>query len=346
VVLPAKGRYDGKQSIATETAEETSQRSRQRVLIIGCNGFIGRHLALELRGDWCIRGTYRSEEGIKKLPSCVEGFQLDVTTTVGWAEALDGVDAVIHLAARTHILRDGSAGVLGRYAKVNVGGTQRALEMCQLYGIKRLVYVSSIKAVGEGSSLAYSENTACRPEDAYGITKRQAEELILGRTREDGMETLILRPPLVYGPGVRGNFQRLLRAADISLPLPLAGIRNARSMLFVGNLTHCIRFLLQSPCWPSAVYHVADAGAPLSTPGLLQEISTLMGRKSHLFQFPETLLRWGLALVGRREDARRLTRSLIVDASKLKTELGWNPPIPHAEGLRETVTWYLNSKGV
>jgi len=314
---------------------------RKRVLITGCSGFVGRHLCHELRDGWLVRGAVRNRAATSLLPDGVESTFLDVTKLAGWDEALEGVDAVVHLVGRTHVVRDRAADPMMLYTETNVEGTRRTLAMCERHGISRLVFVSSIKAVGEGEEEPYTEDSLCRPEDAYGITKRRAEELLLEQRDAACVETVILRPPLIYGAGVKGNFLRLLQAVELGLPLPLGRIKNARSMLYVGNLARSIRFLLQSPQWPSKIYHVVDNDPPLSTPDLVRRIAALMRRTPRLLPCPVGLLKAGLTLVARREDARRLTSSLVVDGTKLKEELGWNPPIPASDGLAETVDWYL-----
>jgi nucleoside-diphosphate-sugar epimerase len=314
------------------------------VAVTGANGFIGRHVCAELAaGGWEVRAVVRRLAATRDLPAGVQPIDiLRMDEPDAWTNALDGAAAVVHLIGRAHVMRDLATDSLAAYLAVNVGITQTLLKACRSQAVPRLVYLSSIKAVGEGAEGPYTEDSLCRPEDAYGTTKRCAEELLLEQRNTAGVETVILRPPLIYGPGVKGNFLRLLRAVEVGLPLPVARIRNARSMLYIGNLVRSIRFLLQSPHWPSNIYHVVDDDPPLSTPDLVRRIAALMRRTPRLLPCPVGLLKAGLTLVARREDARRLTCSLVVDGTKLKEELGWNPPISALDGLRETVDWYLS----
>jgi UDP-glucose 4-epimerase len=218
------------------------------------------------------------------------------------------------------------------------------LEACALCEVKRFVYLSSIKAVGEGAPNAYDELTPCAPEDAYGVTKREAELLVVETGARTGMDVVVLRPPLIYGPGVKGNFLQILKLVDHRFPFPIYGIHNKRSMLFVGNLTSAIAALLERDRFPESVFHVADGGEPLSTQDLVRQLGHLMGRRVVLFPAPKLLLRLGGTLLGRRDLVDRLVGSLTVSTDRIESALDWTPPISVAEGLRQTVAWHLSMR--
>lgn len=317
----------------------------KRVLITGSNGFIGRHLCTELvRCGWAVRGTIRRLEARGSLPSEVEPVAVDVTRDDGWLEVLSKVDAVVHLVGRTHVLHDRANHPLDAFRSVNVEGTQRVLRACIQVGVSRFIYLSSIKAVGEGNAIPYSEASPCVPEDAYGITKREAEIVVLGMAAKTGLQSVILRPPLVYGPGVKGNFLRLLRLVDRGIPFPFGCTHNARSMVFVGNLTSVIEALLDQPAMKENVFHVADDGEPLSTKDLVTRLGCLLGRRVHHVPIPVPLLRLGGAMIGCSGEVRRLFVSLTVSGERLKRTLSWTPPYTVEQGLAETAAWYRTAR--
>jgi UDP-glucose 4-epimerase len=328
----------------SRTREGDPELNKKRVLITGSNGFVGIPLCKELRETWQVRAGVRCLEAGGVLPAGVEPIQLDVTEPEGWEMALSGVDAVVHLAARAHVVHERESDSAALYAATNVEGTRRVLSACRQFGVRQLIYLSSIKAVGEGAGNPYTEESACRPEDSYGFSKREAERILEDPHDSQGICVKVLRPPLVYGPGVKGNFLRLLWAAYHQVPLPIASVKNARSMVYVGNLVRLIHELLENPTVPSRTYHVADPGEPLSTPALMKRLSALMGKRSLLLPCPVPVLKSALSLLSRRDDARRLCNSLVVDASRVERELGWRAPFSVQEALEETVAWYLSMR--
>ena len=313
----------------------------ERVLVTGSSGFIGHHLCTKLlRHGWEVRGTIRRPEARGELVPGTEPVVADVTRDDGWLEALSKMDAVVHLVGRTHVLRDRANDPLDAYRSVNVHGTQRVLRACVQTGVPRFIYLSSIKAVGEGSEIPYTEVSPCAPEDTYGITKREAEIAVLEMAARTGLQTVILRPPLVYGPEVKGNLLQLLRLVERGIPFPLGCTHNARSMVFVGNLTSAIAALLEQPAMMENVFHVADDSEPLSTKDLVTRLGHLMGRKAHHIPIPVPLLRLGGGLLGHAGEVRRLVGSLTVSGERIKEALNWTPPYTVDEGLVETVNWY------
>lgn len=319
---------------------------RETVVVTGANGFIGRHLCSELmRAGVAVRGVVRRPEALGELPPGVEPVVVGTMTDVAaWDEVVTGVPAVVHLIGRAHVMRDPAPDRLTAYRAVNVGVTQALVAACLSKGVRHLVYLSSIKAVGEGGSAPYHEDSPCTPEDAYGVSKREAEELVLA-AGQGGFVTTVVRPPLVYGPGVKGNFLRLLGIAYRGLPIPLGSVKNARSMVFVGNLTRAIQAILNSPLEAMGVLHVTDPGQPLSTAELVRRLAQLMGRPARLVPFPVGLMRLGGKFLGRSEDVDRVTRSLVVSADRIRERLGWEPPYSVDEGLAQTVEWYLGERG-
>jgi nucleoside-diphosphate-sugar epimerase len=255
--------------------------------------------------------------------------------------AMNGVDSVVHLAARTHVMRDTAADPLAEYRRINVTGTQALAEAAQAAGVRRFIFLSSIKVNGEGTTLRpYSETDAPCPEDAYGVSKREAE-LALSAAAAD-METVVLRPPLLYGPGVKGNFLRLMRAIERGMPLPLGSIHNHRSLLYVGNLVDAIMLSLDHPAAAGKTYLVADDEG-ISTPGLVRAIAAAMHRPARLLPFPPPLLRFAGAITGKSAAVSRLLGSLQIDSSKIRRELGWQPRHTLKEGLRPTAEWYYRT---
>jgi len=278
-----------------------------RVLVTGANGFIGRALgaALEARGTpW--RAATRATVG-------------EIGPQTDWRGALEGCDRVVHLANLAH-----AGGVPEATLRaVNVEGTRRLAAQAAQLGVRRVVYVSSVKAA--------------EPDDAYGEAKRAAEG-VLGAISD--LETVVLRPPLVYGPGVRANFLALLRAVDREWPLPLATVRNRRSLVYVGNLADAILRCLEAPEAAGRSYCVTD-GEPISTPELVRALARALGRRARLFALPPRLLELLGALAGRGASVKRLTRSLAVDDAPIRAELSWRPPFAFDEGMRRTAEWYL-----
>lgn len=318
----------------------------KQVLVTGTNGFIGQHLCTNLlRCGWAVRGTVRRPETPRSLPSEVETVIVDVNSDNDWPAAVSGVDAVVHLVGRTHVVHDTSSDPLAVYRAVNVDGTQRVLKACLEAGVPRFIYLSSIKAVGEGGELPYTETSPCAPEDAYGITKREAEVAVLEMASKTDLYVNILRPPLVYGPGVKGNFLQLLRLAAHGIPLPFGCTHNARSMVFVGNLTTAIAALLDQPTTKENIFHVVDDDVPLSTKDLVTRLGHLLGRKVRHIPVPVPLLRLGGSLLGHVGEVQRLIGSLTVSGERIKEALNWTPPYSLEEGLAETVNWYRTTLG-
>lgn len=312
-----------------------------RILVTGARGFVGQPLciALAARG-YTVSGTARIKAGDESRPA-VEALRVtgDLESFQDWDLLLRNVDAVIHLAARVHVMGKGSAPVLAAYRRTNVTVTENLVRAAAAAGVRRFIFASSVKAVGEGGTRPYSETSAVNPTDPYGMSKLEAEQAVQAIGKQTGIETVILRLPLVYGPGVRANFFRLMQLVDRGLPLPLASVGNRRSMIFLGNLVDALRMCLSHKNAAGQIFMVSD-GDDLSTPDLIRRIATAMGKKACLVKCPPGLLRIAGSLAGKGPEARRLIGSLSVDSHRIQNELGWTPPYTVEQGLARTVAWY------
>jgi UDP-N-acetyl-alpha-D-quinovosamine dehydrogenase len=311
-----------------------------KVLVTGAGGFVGRPLCNEMfRRGYQVRAAMRTHGQLSAAGETVTVGTIDASTQ--WDDALKGVDTVIHLAARVHVMNDKAADPLTEFLKVNLYGTSNLARQAAGAGVKRLVFASSVKVNGEQTKegQAFSENDEPDPQDPYAISKLQAEEVLQSIAKETGMEVVIVRPPLVYGPGVKGNFFRLLTAIDKGIPLPLAGANNLRSLVYVGNLVDALAACANHPAAAGQIYLVSD-GEDVSTAMLVERISRLLGRSSRSFDFPPGLLRAAASMLGRTAQVDRLFGSLRVNDRKLRSELGWSPPYTMEQGLGDTADWY------
>lgn len=265
----------------------------------------------------------------------------EIDAATDWTRALQGIECVIHLAAPADapVARE----ALALYRQVNVAGSERLADQAAAAGARRLVYLSTIKANGESThARPFTEDDLPQPETDYGRSKLEAEQILLNKGRKTGLEVVILRPPLVYGPGVRGNFLRLMKLVARRWPLPFASLRNRRSMIYIGNLVDAIHQCVQTRSGAGKTYLVSD-GTDVSTPKLVRALAEALGVAPRLFPFPPSLLAQGAALLGKREEAARLLGSLQVDSSRIRRELGWQAPYTMEEGLAETARWFLSS---
>ena len=302
-----------------------------KVAITGANGFIGRHLcpALESYGVEVVRVVR------KPMPGALAIGSIDGSTD--WAAAVHGADAVIHLAARTHILKETEADPPVVFRAVNTEGTINLARQAAHAGVRRFIFISSIHIHGlQSGSKPFTVRDELRPHDAYSVSKKEAEQGLWKIARATGMEAVVIRPPLVYGPGVGANFLRLMKLAGSGVPLPLASVKNRRSLVYVGNLCDLIRTCLADPRAAGQTFLVSD-DQDVSTAELLRLLARAMNKKARLFRFPESLLRLAGRLTGRSAQIDRLCGSLSVDISHTKETLGWKPPISLEEGIRRCV---------
>lgn len=266
-----------------------------------------------------------------------------ISGVTDWSQLLANIDIVVHLAARVHVMQETDADALSAFQEVNLHGTVKLARQAATSGVRRFVYVSSIKVNGEYTdSQPFTEYDAADPQDSYAISKLQAEQALHEISKETGMEIVILRPPLVYGPGVKANFYNLMRLVSKTLPLPLGLIRNRRSMIYVENLADAIVICATHPNATGQTYLVND-GRAVSTPELIQQISSVMGKPSRLFPFPISILRAFVSLLGKAAMIDRLSQSLEIDDSKIRRELDWRTPYTSKQGLEKTVNWFLEN---
>jgi nucleoside-diphosphate-sugar epimerase len=307
------------------------------VLVTGATGLVGRALCRVLaRAGYRVRRALRA----RALAGPEDAIVGDIGGETDWTTALHGVKYVVHLAARTHVLEKPDARAVAEYERVNVAATRRLAGQAAVAGVRRFVFLSSVKVNGEATTgRGFQEDDAPCPEDPYGETKRDAEELLLCLARETSMEVVVLRSPLVYGPGVKGNFERLMRLVTTRLPLPLASVDNRRSLIYVGNLADAILTCMERPQASGRVYLVSD-GEDMSTPELIRAIGQSLHVQPFIMRFPVRWLRAIAWATGRSAEIGRLTNSLAVDTTRIRRELGWTPPYSPAEGLRETAEWY------
>ena len=273
----------------------------ERLLITGGSGFIGKSLAKKcLEEGWAVRGTVRSASRVPDLPAGVEPVIIsDVGPGTDWSHALDGVAVVVHLAARVHQPHNSSRDTHGEYFRTNTAGTARLARCAADAGVRRLLLLSTIKVNGEGGARPYTEKDPEDPRGPYAVSKAEAEHVLREISRRTGLEYVILRPPLVYGPGVKANFLRLIRLVERRIPLPLGSLVNQRSMLFIGNLIDAIRICLKNPYAAGKTYLVADDEI-VSTPFLIREIAGLLGMKPRLFSCPPAVLIMAAWIAGKQ----------------------------------------------
>ena len=308
-----------------------------RVLVTGATGLVGSALCRTLA-----RSGYRVRRALRtRAPAGYDDVVVgDIGADTNWSAALAGVDAVVHLAARTHVLEKRDAKAAAAYQRVNVGGTRRLAEQAAAAGVRRFVFLSSVKVNGEATSgRGFQETDPPCPENPYGRTKREAEDLLFALARESALEVVVIRSPLVYGPGVKGNFERLMRYVARRFPLPLGSVDNRRSLIYVGNLADAILKCLERVEANGRVYLVSD-GEDMSTPELLRAVGHALHVEPFIVPFPVAWLRGLAGMTGRSAELARLAGSLVVDTTRIRRELGWTPPYSAADGLRATAEWY------
>jgi len=313
--------------------------------VSGANGFVGLKLCQKLLEEgWYVRGAVRSSAAAVKLPKGTEVIKVDaIGPHTGWAGKLDGIDTVIHLAARVHVMKETTDDPISEFRYVNTAGTEHLAWAAAKAGVRRLAYVSSIKVNGERTMGApFTEDDEPAPEDPYAQSKWEAEQALQRISAETGLQTVVVRSPLVYGPGVKGNFLRLMQWVEKGIPLPLSVVRNRRSLIALDNLVDVLVECIESPQAAGQTFLVAD-GEDLSTSELIRSIGKALGRRVRLFPFPSLLLRLGVKLLGMEDVTSRLLDSLVVDTSKVKKLLNWDPPVSVWDGLQQTARWYLSN---
>jgi nucleoside-diphosphate-sugar epimerase len=310
------------------------------IAVTGANGFVGRAFCSEAASRGMrVRGITRSP---CILPAGVDNVAVgNVDGNTDWEAALAGCDAVIHLAARVHIMHDKSRDPLAEFRRVNTLGTIRLANCAAAVGVRRLVNVSSIGVNGPSTegSLEFTDQDVPDPHNPYSVSKWEAEQALHVIQSSGKIEIVTVRPPLIYGPGVGGNFLRLLGAVYKGIPLPLGLTRNFRDLLFVGNLVDFLILCCDHPVANGNTYLVSD-GTPLSTHALLRDLAQALHVPSRLFPVPPFLLQMFGNMTGYTAEFERLLSSLRVDSSKVYRELDWHPPYTLRQGLQATADWY------
>jgi len=321
----------------------------ERILVTGASGFVGAPLVQALlKKGYLVRTTSRiiTECSENNGSENVEHYRFDLgDDNLDYEDILANIDVVVHLAAKVHAV-DKLEDNVSDYNRINTEGTERLVKAASNYGIKRFIFLSSIKVNGErnlsdakGKILAFNEGDDPRPREAYAKSKLEAEDAICKICHESKMDFVILRPTLVYGPGVRANFLSLINAVNKNYPLPLASIKNKRSLLYVGNLIHAIMLSVSYPEKTNRIFLVSDTD--ISVPELVRKIASLLGKRALLFYFPVKWLKTLGNITGNRPIIDRLTESLLADTRSLRKVLKWEPLYSFNEGIQETLDWYL-----
>lgn len=317
---------------------------KPNLLVTGANGFVGHALCAQAAHDGFSVITLT-----RKLLKSIRGQEnivlQDFSDTDAIKSAFGRVQVVIHLAARVHVMSESEGDSLSAYWQVNVVNTMALAKAAAQSGVKRFIYLSSVKVNGEETILGgpYTANDVPAPQDPYGVSKLEAEMGLLTLGKQTGMEIVIIRPPLVYGPGVGANFAAMMRGVLSGVPMPLGSISNRRSMVYLSNLIDVILLCVTKPEAANQVFLVSD-GEDISLPQLLRKMAAALGVPSRIFPFPVNCLWFAARLLGRKNVARRLCGSLQLDISKTKELLGWTPPVSVDQGLKQTAQWYLSNK--
>ena len=314
------------------------QSNLMRTFVTGASGFVGRTLihTLSLRSHEIV-AAMRAAPSDRDTPSNSVAIG-DINATTNWSAALHGADAVVHLAARVHVMRDTAIDPLAEFRRVNTDGTLNLARQAAAAGVKRFIFLSSIGVNGNSTSQGkiFTENSASLPHDPYSVSKHEAEVGLRAISKSTGMEIVIIRPTLVHGSKAPGNFGKLTRLVAKGLPLPLASIDNRRSLVGIDNLVDFIVTCLEHPAAANETFLVSD-GEDLSTPDLIRRMARAMNRPARLLPVPKSMLMAAATMLGKRDMAQRLCGSLQVDISKARALLGWNPPVSVDEGLRRAI---------
>jgi nucleoside-diphosphate-sugar epimerase len=316
------------------------------IFVTGATGFVGRALCASLRDRVLLRIAVRDRE-TGNWADGVDTVHASLSADQDWSGALAEVSVVIHCAARVHVMNDEANDPLAEFRRVNVKGTLRLARQAAEAGVRRFLFVSSIKVNGEHSlpGHPFTADQPPAPGDPYGVSKCEAEAGLRALSQESGMEVVIIRPPLVYGPGVKANFLAMMRWLWRGVPLPLGGItENRRSLVFLDNLIDLIVTCIDHPAAANQTFLVSD-DEDLSTAALLRRMATALGRPARLIPVPVGLIALGAKVIGRPGIAQRLCGSLQVDIGKTKALLGWSPPVSLDEGLQRTAENWLKLQG-
>jgi UDP-glucose 4-epimerase len=314
-----------------------------KIFVTGATGFVGRHLVRHL-----LDREHSVTSAVRVSGSALAGSEELVIGSIGpdsdWSGLLQGHDVVIHLAARVHVMNDTSEDPLEEFRRVNAQGAETLARAAAEQAVSRFVFLSSIKVNGEGTSgTPYTAHDEPDPADPYGLSKLEAEVALEGLHRETGLDVVIARTPLVYGPGVGGNFIKMLDLAARELPLPLARVRNRRTMTSIWNLVDLLERAASEPEAANALVLAGDGFSP-STPEMFREISSALGKKSRLFPFPVGMLKFAGAITGRSAVINRLVGSLEMETGSCSTAWVWRPVVSFQDSMRRTAHWYASEE--
>jgi len=310
----------------------------RKVLITGARGFVGSHLRYSLDLKKISHISISSQNNSDNF------IQKNINQFTDWQDVLNDVDTVIHLAAQVHLEKEQNEAIENSYYEINHQGTINLANQCALKGIQRFIYLSTIKVLGEGIKTSYKADDLYNPQDAYGKSKMLAEISLLELAKKTDMQIVILRTPVIYGPGMRANFLKLVQLVDKRFPLPLLAVKNQRSVLFVGNLIEVIyQLLINQHLKKVSVFHVADRES-VSTPELIKKIANALNKKPNLFYCPIFVLKTVAKILGVSDKMDRLVESLVLDITELQNEFNITYPYTLEEGLQLTAKWYRKSQ--
>ena len=317
-----------------------------RLLLTGATGFLGTALTKRLADEPDIDLVLALRRESSGLATGIQSFvvgNLDATTD--WSSALSDIDVVIHTAARAHVMKDTAVDPLIEFRKVNLEGTMALARQAVKSGVKRFIFISSIKVNGEETMIGkpFTADDVPAPMDPYGVSKAEAEQALLDLAATTGMEVVIIRPVLVYGPGVKANFRMLMKWLSKGTPLPLGLVRNKRSLVALDNLVDLIITCIDHPAAANQVFLVSD-GEDLSTTELLQRVGKALGKSARLIPVPASLINYAAMLFGKRDVSKRLLDSLQVDITKTCKLLDWAPPVSVDVALKRTAQSFLQEK--
>jgi nucleoside-diphosphate-sugar epimerase len=311
------------------------------ILVTGANGFVGKAVCAEANlRKLQVVGAVRLN---KKLSIDVKIIEVgEINERTNWQHALVDCNVVIHLAARVHVMQESSHNPLAEFRQVNVAGTLNLAKQAIKAGVKRFIFVSSIKVNGENTppELPFAAADIANPQDAYGLSKYEAEKALLAMSIETGLEVVIIRTPLVYGAGVKANFKSLIKLAQLNIPLPFGAVNNKRSLVFIENLIDFILLCTHHPNAANQTFLISDDD-DISTTRLIQYIKEASGKRPLLIPVPQSWLRFVFQLIGKSFLSDRLLGNLQVDITKAKTLLNWKPPFTLEQGINKTIEAYL-----
>lgn len=311
------------------------------VFLTGATGFVGSAIAQRLVSEGCALICAARDKTASLPPTARVVNCADFTVNDGWQEALAEVDVVIHSAARVHVMNDTESDPLAAFRKVNVEGTLNLARQALAAGVRRFVFVSSIKVNGEGTELGrpYRADDVPAPADPYGVSKMEAEQGLRELAAQSDLEVVIIRPVLVYGPGVKANFLVMMRWLDKGVPLPFGAIDNRRSLVALDNLVDLVHTCMTHVAASNQTFLVSD-GEDLSTTALLRRMAKALGRSARLLPVPAWVLVTGARSLGKGALSQRLCGSLQVDIGKTRELLGWQPPVSVDAALRSAAKYY------